>query len=147
VIKLENGINQNQKPQSYKAALYLRFGSSHQANDEVIKTQSDALHIFSKQQGYAVCAEYRDDGYGGNTLDRPAFMEMQAAIEAGTVDTVVVRNLDRIARNFFLRESWLDKMRAQGVKIIAADGSHELPPLASILAGLVRGKTGMLKTV
>ena len=144
---MENRNNQIKTPQSYKAALYLRVANSHQLDDKAINNQRDMLRNFSMQQGYAVCAEYSDNGYSGNTLARPAFIEMQAAIEAGMVDTVVVRCVDRIARDFFLRETWLEKMRAQGVKIIAADGSHEVPPLASILAELVRGKTGMIKSI
>jgi len=144
---MENRNNQIKNPQSCKVALYCRVASPNQADAGTVKVQLDALRDFSKRQGYAVCAEYYDDGYNGNTLARPAFMEMQTAIEAGMVDTVVVRCVDRIARDFILRETWLEKMRAQGVKIIAADGSHEVPPLASILAGLVRGKTGMIKSV
>ena len=144
---MENRIDQILRPQSHKAALYLRVANSHQLDDKAISNQRDMLRDFSTQQGYAVCAEYSDNGYSGNTLDRPAFMEMQAAINAGMMDTIVVRCVDRIARDFFLRETWLEKMRAQGVKIIAADGSHEVPPLASILAGLVRGKTGIIKSV
>ena len=144
---MENRIRNIKNPQSHKVALYCRVASTHQADAKAIKVQLDTLRGFSKQQGYVVCAEYWDDGYSGNSLARPAFIEMQAAINADAVDTVIVRCVDRIARDFFLRESWLDKMRAQGVNIIAADGSHEPPPLASILARLVRGKTGMVKSV
>jgi len=71
--------------------------------------------------------EYSDDGYSGNNLDRPAFLQMEADIGLGKIDTVIVSRTDRIVRDMFLMGEWISGAKAKGVHLIALDGSHELP--------------------
>src|SRR4051794_35919561 len=60
-----------------------------------------------------------DKGKSGDSLKRPAFAALQAAVFAGEVGTVVVYKLDRISRN--LRDGmnalcdWCD----QGLRVVA----------------------------
>ena len=72
-----------------------------------------------------------DDGYSGNTLDCPAFAQMDADIDAGIIDTVLVKGIDRVARDHMLCAQWVKSLNARGVTLIAMDGSHELSPLLS----------------
>ena len=41
-----------------------------------------------------------DDGYSGTTFNRPGFQEMLGEIEAGTVGTVIVKDMSRFGRNY-----------------------------------------------
>jgi len=127
---MENQLNQDlsaQNTQSPKAALYLRVASRHQADADAINIQKDALHAFAKQQGYAVCMEYSDNGFSGLNLDRPAFAQMDAEISAGNIDTVIVRNIDRISRDYLLAAEWIGGLESRNAKLIAMDGSHAPP--------------------
>ena len=124
---ISNLKSQSIKPQERKAAIYCRVASSHPNDAGVIGVQLDRLRSFAKQHGYNVCMEYLDDGYSGNNLNRPAFIQMEADINSGKVDTVIVRCIDRIARDMLIREKWISDSKAKGISVIALDGSHEQP--------------------
>jgi|GEM_PF-1925753 len=127
------------KSQPSKTALYCRVASKN-TNAEAMQTQLHKLRDFAKQQGYNVCMEYFDDGFPGNNLDRPAFAAMEAAINNGEIDTVIVRSIDRIVRNYILFGEWDDWRRSKGVQLIASDGSHEPPSFLKEIRGLMKRK-------
>jgi len=111
-----------------KTAIYCRTASTHPNDFMAIWVQRDKLRAFAHEQGLPVIKEYTDDGFSGNNLNRPAFIEMEADIAAGKIDTIIVSCINRIARDVFLMEDWMSKARAMGVLIIALNGSHEPPP-------------------
>ena len=122
---LNQGQPSKQNPPSYKAAVYLRVASISQSDEDAINIQRDTLRSFAKQQGYAVCMEYADNGFSGLNLDRPGFIQMDADINAGKIDTIIVRSIDRIARNYLLAGKWLTELELRGAKLITADDSLE----------------------
>ena len=76
-------------------ACYCRVSSRSQKTD----SQKAELTRWLAQQGHALIAVQRlEDIERGQTLRRPAFVRLQRAIEAGTITTVVVWKLDRLAR-------------------------------------------------
>lgn len=129
-----------------RAAIYCRTASTHPNDFLTIGIQRDKVRDFALRQGYEVCAEYRDDGFVGNNLDRPAFIQMQADINSGKINTVIVYSINRIARDYFLLEKCLRDFKSQGIKVIAADGSHEFSSAENVIAELVLRKTGMIKS-
>ena len=117
-----------------KVAVYCRVASADQVDAHAIESQRESLNVFAKKQGFQVAAEYLDNGYSGNSLDRPGFSQMEAYIAEGKIDTIILRCIDRIARDHMLREGWMQKMRKRNIRFIALDGSHEpiLPDWAII---------------
>ena len=134
--KLHEG--KHTKPQASKTALYCRVVSRHPNDVGAIQSQLDKLRDFAEQQGHTICKEYLDDGFSGNNLDRPAFAEMEVAINEGTIDTIIVRSLGHIARNFLLLEKWDEWRRRKGVQLIALDGSHEPTPFMKEIQKLIQ---------
>jgi len=116
---------ENQKQSTYRIALYSRLALY--SEDEMV-AQCDMIRDFAKKQGFENCKEYCDNGYGGLNLDRPAFAELEKDIDAGKVTTIIVKGIDRIARNFVLTSEWLNRTEEKGVKVIAADDSHKPSP-------------------
>jgi len=106
-----------------KVAVYIRFANKTQDKD-LIQYQRIVLRDFAKQHGFYNLAEYIDNGYVGNTLDRPAFLEMEADIKAGRVYAVIAKSIDRISRNAPLAETWLESLKEHDVKFLSADGFH-----------------------
>lgn len=83
---------------------------------------------------------YVDKGKSGDSLKRPAFEELQAAIFAGEVGTVAVYKLDRLSRK--LREGidvlcdWCDR----GLRVVAVtQGIDFNGTLGKILAAVLLG--------
>ncbi len=55
------------------------------------------------------------DSYSGATLDRPQFIELRKALEAG--DTLMVTKLDRLARSATKGILLIDELLSHGVKV------------------------------
>ena len=52
------------------------------------------------RRGWTVVVTFKDDGYSAfKEITRDGFTELIAAIEAGQVDVVIVRDVDRLTRN------------------------------------------------
>ena len=56
--------------------------------------------IGTKDKGYTDTIFFVDDGITGTTMKRPGFQKMIAAIEAGYISAVFVKDLSRLGRNY-----------------------------------------------
>ena len=117
--------------QAYRVAVYCRVASTSPEDSGAIEAQRNLLRKFAAYKGFKEFKQYLDNGYAGNTLDRPAFARMTADINAGEIDTVIIKSIDRIARNYVLADQWLKGLTARDTRFIAMDGSHETVSLIS----------------
>jgi DNA invertase Pin-like site-specific DNA recombinase len=124
----------NKKPIK-KVALYIRLA---QKGDVEVEIQRELLLDFAKKQGFENCIEYCDNGYHGLNIDRPAFSELNKAIDAGEITAVLMKSISRIARDSFLIHDWLEYVHKKGVKFIAADDSHTPPPFITEVAQIMK---------
>src|SRR5271156_4261619 len=61
---------------------------------------SEAFIASQKNEGWQVITDHFDDGgYTGGNMDRPALRRLLAAVEARSVDCVVVYKVDRLSRS------------------------------------------------
>ena len=76
------------------AALYCRLSKSDEGNIESnsIANQKSAILRTAHAYGYENIQFFIDDGYGGSDFNRPALKEMEAAIIAGLVSVVIVKD-------------------------------------------------------
>lgn len=54
--------------------------------------------------------EFIDDGYTGSNFRRPSFERMMAGVKAGTVDTIIVKDLSRFGRNYLEVGEYLEEI-------------------------------------
>ena len=118
-----------------KAAIYCRLAND---NPMIMNNQRKKLRIYATENGHDLVAEYYDSGFSGRTLDRPAFLQMDADITAGKIDTVFVSGISRIGRDFIKVGNWLSDLDKRGAKLIAIDGSHEMPSFINDFYGVFR---------
>jgi DNA invertase Pin-like site-specific DNA recombinase len=82
-------------------ALYCRLsvddGKSGESNS--IANQKAILEKFASENGLKNTRFFVDDGFTGTNFERPAFQEMLGEITAGSVSTLVVKDLSRFGRN------------------------------------------------
>lgn len=103
-------------------ALYIRLsredGSGRESNS--VATQRAILTSYARRAGICEYREYVDDGYTGTTTARPALCRLLADIAAGQVDTVMVKDLSRLARNSADSNALLDEFfPLHGVRFIS----------------------------
>ena len=82
-----------------RAGVYGRLSETYDAAESV-PTQLERATDHARRRGWTVAATFKDDGYSGSRKS-PAMGsgELIAAIEAGQVNVVIVRDIDRLTRN------------------------------------------------
>lgn len=104
-----------------RVVLYCRVATTEQIDDYAMKAQSALLREQVRRENMEITAEVH--GYeSGATLNRPGWSRaVQLAIENGA-DAILVKDYARIMRNTVgvIRE--IERLQAQGIDVITADG-------------------------
>lgn len=83
-----------------KAAIYVRVSTQEQAaHGYSIGEQEDRLSKYAGAMQYDIVNVYKDEGFSGGTLDRPAMKQLINDIRAHKIDIVLIYKLDRLSRN------------------------------------------------
>src|ERR1035437_4412784 len=108
-----------------KAFAYLRVSSRGQASGHGFERQEEAIRAFARTAKVEIVSVFRD-AHTGTEADRPAFVEMLAAILSNGVVTIVVESLDRLARDIVIQTGLLGELRKRGVALIAANTGEDV---------------------
>ena len=83
-------------------ALYCRLSHDDELKGESnsITNQKGMLSEYAEKRGFVNPKYYVDDGYTGTNFNRPAFQELIRDIESGFVDTVIVKDMSRLGRDY-----------------------------------------------
>ena len=82
-----------------RAGVYARLSETYDAAESV-PTQLERGTDHAQRRGWMVAATFKDDGCSGfKEITRDGFADLVEAIEAGRVDVVIVRDIDRLTRN------------------------------------------------
>jgi DNA invertase Pin-like site-specific DNA recombinase len=101
------------------AAIYCRLA---RMDDDKAEFQKERCLRFAREHGYTDITVYMDNGANGLTLNRPAFKQMEAAINRGEIGTVIILSIDRLGRNVVEVLQWMDAMRRRGIELMAVHG-------------------------
>lgn len=90
-------------------ALYLRVSTTTQVAGESLPEQERNGKAWAKANGHTVASVYSDPGLSGAlpAEDRPGLAAALDAVAAGAVDGLVLRDLDRLAREVTVQEAVL----------------------------------------
>ncbi len=109
-----------------RVALYCRV--AHESPLE-IDLHKELLTQYAHSLGHNDLAYYIDNGTSGLTLDRPGFRQMDAAIRAGAIGTVLVKDFTRLGRDIWQVLRWSDSVKRKGVSVLSMEQPGE--PLIS----------------
>jgi len=102
--------------------VYGRLSETYDAAESV-PTQIERGTDHAARRGRAVVATFKDDGYSAfKEITRDGFGELIAAIEAGRVDVVIVRDIDRLTRNLTDWNAFEKACVRHGVRLSAYTG-------------------------
>lgn len=107
-------------------ALYERLSRDDEMQGESnsIVNQKRYLEEYAQAQGFKNIRHFTDDGYSGTNFKRPGFQELIAAIEAGEIDVVCVKDLSRFGRDYLKVGFYTEIMFPEkGVRFIAINNS------------------------
>ena len=86
-------------------ALYERLSRDDETQGESnsIVNQKSYLEDYARANGFRNTRHYTDDGFSGTNFDRPGFNRLMEDVDAGRVETVIVKDLSRFGRNYLVR--------------------------------------------
>lgn len=79
-------------------ALYERLSRDDEQAGESNSIQNQKMYLeeYARQKGLRNIRHFSDDGYSGTNFNRPGFTALLEEIEAGRVETLVVKDLSRL---------------------------------------------------
>ena len=81
-------------------AIYVRVSTQEQANEGYsIDSQIERLNAYCTARGWVVHKIYKDAGFSGANIERPALDELMRDIKESRVNLVLVFKLDRLSRS------------------------------------------------
>lgn len=89
--------------------LYTRVSTESQVTGESLPEQERDGRTWAADHGHTVAAVYSDPGFSGTlpAPDRPGLADALDALAAGVIDGLVIRDLDRLARELTVQEAVL----------------------------------------
>jgi DNA invertase Pin-like site-specific DNA recombinase len=118
------------------AAAYIRVSSPKGRKTD---SQRAELEAWAKRQRLKR-VDWFEDREAGKHLDRPAFQRLQAAIFAGSIDTVIVWKLDRLARSLKDGVNVLADWCQRGIRVVSVTQQiHLSGPVGQMIAGVLFG--------
>ncbi len=102
-----------------RAAIYARVSTERQERQQTIASQISALRNWATAQGHALADAhvFRDEGYSGARLDRPALDALRDAVRDAAVDVVAVFSPDRLARKYAYQVLLMEEFRRAGCEV------------------------------
>lgn len=103
-------------------ALYERLSRDDELQGESnsITNQKQLLENYAAKNGYSHIRHFTDDGVSGTTFDREGFKAMIEKVEAGQVNTVIVKDMSRFGRDYLKVGFYTEVMfKEKGVRFIA----------------------------
>lgn len=128
--KNQNYLRQSPRTKVWKTAIYIRLSKEDlDKKDESVsvKNQREILLEYLRQNPeLELVGIYIDDGYTGTDFDRPDFKRLKDDIENGIINCVVVKDSNRLGRNYTavgeLTENYFPR---NGVRFIAVNNCYD----------------------
>ena len=102
-----------------RVAVYVRVSTSRQVKLQTIEQQLERVRKHVREEGWELPEEdvFRDDGYSGTTLKRPALDALRDKVRMRELETVVVLSPDRLARNYVHQMVLIEEFEKNGCKV------------------------------
>ena len=85
----------------YNVGAYIRLSRDESYSDsDSIDNQIKLIDYYCKNNSLEIVEKYIDNGYSGTTFDRPEFQRLLKDIDNGLVNTIIVKDLSRLGRNY-----------------------------------------------
>ncbi len=102
-----------------RVAAYVRVSTSRQVKLQTIEQQLEIVRKHVREKGWELPEEdlFRDDGYSGTTLKRPALDALRDKARMRELEVVVVLSPDRLARNYVHQMVLIEELEKGGCRV------------------------------
>ena len=100
--------------------IYSRLSNDDDREMDSLQNQQKICLAFIESGNYAVVGESFDDNVSGMTFERRGLEQLTAAVDAGKIDAVVVKDMSRLGRHRTQTALFIDYLRERGVRVLSA---------------------------
>jgi site-specific DNA recombinase len=112
-----------------RAAIYVRVSTDEQARHGFsLAEQREACRARATALGASTVTVFADEGLSGTTLDRPGLTQLREAVQAGEIDTIIVRDPDRLSRKLAHQLLLTEDFEKAGVRLEFLDFTWQDTP-------------------
>ena len=111
-----------------RVAAYVRVSTPGQVKLQTIDQQLETIHRYVQNKGWELPDEnvFRDDGFSGASLDRPALDLLRDKARIRELDVVVLLSPDRLARNYVHQMVLIEELEKCGCRVEFVERPDEL---------------------
>lgn len=109
-----------------RTAIYCRVELPSDPNPNILALQEESLKMYAKAHGLAVVSSIAEYGSGVD-FSRPGLCKVNAAIEEGKIDLLLVKSITRLGRDTEAVSEFLHWIKERGVDLVCADGIRPEP--------------------
>jgi DNA invertase Pin-like site-specific DNA recombinase len=86
----------------HEVGIYVRLSQEDSRAGESVSVENQKLMLTKhvKEMGWILKEVYCDDGFSGTNQNRPAFQRMMADVKQGFINTILIKDLSRLGRNY-----------------------------------------------
>lgn len=122
-------MRKNMVHRVFKAGKYLRLSieDGDKAESESIINQSILIDSFIENNPDITITDiFKDDGYTGTDFNRPGFQAMMEAVENGSINCIIVKDLSRFGREHIDVDRYIQKIfPRRGVRFISVNDHYD----------------------
>ena len=100
--------------------IYTRLSNDDDPERDSLQNQERICREFAVQRGDHIAGLSSDDNISGMNFSRRGLSRLTAAVEAGGLDGVVVKDLSRLGRHRTQTALFIDYLRERGVRVLSA---------------------------
>jgi site-specific DNA recombinase len=125
-----------------KVVLYARVSSEEQREGQTIDSQVAELKRFAADRTWNIVKIYKDDGWSGSLLARPALDELRddagsGESASGAFDGVLINDVDRLARDVAHLGIIKRDLERRGIAVIFRKLPHENSPTHNLMINIL----------
>ncbi len=111
-----------------KAYGYLRVSSQGQIESDGFVRQKEAINEYAERNGIEIVEFYQEEGISGVTKEdeRPAFKQMVSDILRNGVKTIIIEQMDRLAREYTVQEHLVVYLASKDITLIGATTEQDI---------------------
>jgi len=103
-----------------QCALYIRVSTTNQAEEgESLDEQEERLQNYCAYKGWKNFKIYREEGFSGKDMKRPAFQQMMSELHKDKINTIIVKKIDRLSRSIIDFENIYKVIESKGADLVS----------------------------
>ena len=120
-----------------RLAIYARVSTEEQREGLNIDSQVAELERFSRDRAWPIIGIYKDEGWSGGMMERPALDRLRDDAQGGKFDAVLINDVDRLARDVAHLGVIKRDLERKGIKVIFRKLPTDTSPTSNLMVNIL----------